>query len=148
MPKDFKENFGQRSTSVQLGWPVIHKNKVFTKSTTKATAMTTNRATTEWFLQSKHWVSSIDNVWLGDRHNLCRSNCQTSIATSIPFWGGQSISLHLGLLHFMWISSEWSPLTRKCDPPTSSSKRKFMNTAPVPEKIVGKKSTGVKSSCL
>ena len=30
MPKGFKENFGQRSTSVQSGWPVIHKNKVFT----------------------------------------------------------------------------------------------------------------------
>ena len=35
MSKGFKENFGQRSTSVQSGWPVIHKNKVFTKSTTK-----------------------------------------------------------------------------------------------------------------
>ena len=99
--------------------------------------MTTNRATTEWFLQAKHWISSIDNVWLGDRHNLCRSIFQTSIATSIPFWGRQSTSLHLGLLHFLWISSECSPLTRKCDPPTSSSKWKFMNTAPVPEKIVG-----------
>ena len=46
MPKDFKENFGQRSTSVQSGWPVIHKNKVFTKSATKTMAMTTIRTTT------------------------------------------------------------------------------------------------------
>ena len=52
MPKDFKENFGQRSTSVQSGWPVIHKNKVFTKSTTKTMAMTTIRTTTECFFAS------------------------------------------------------------------------------------------------
>ena len=52
MPKDFKENFGQRSTSVQSGWPVMHKNKVLTKSTTKTMAMTTIRTTTECFFAS------------------------------------------------------------------------------------------------
>ena len=46
MPTGFKENVGQRSNPVQSGWPVIHKNKVFTKSTTKTMTMTTIRTTT------------------------------------------------------------------------------------------------------
>ena len=52
-------------------------------------AMTTIRTTTEC-LQAKHCVSSIDNVWLGNRHNLCRSTGKPTIATSIPFWSREN----------------------------------------------------------